>query len=43
MVIQQALELLQNKELEAAYQQASAEVDPDWDVTMSDGLSDETW
>lgn len=42
-VIQQALELLRQKELEAAYQQASGEVDPDWDVTITDGLSDETW
>lgn len=41
-VIQQALELLRQKELEAFYQQASEEVDPDWDVTMSDGLTDET-
>ncbi len=43
MVIQQALELLRQKELEAAYQQAFGEVDPDWDVTIADRLSDETW
>ncbi|NMG11290.1 CopG family transcriptional regulator, partial [Brasilonema sp. UFV-L1] len=23
--------------------QASAEVDSDWDVTVADGLTDETW
>ena len=43
-VIEEALVLLQEKELEFAYQQASAEVDPaDWDVTLADGLNDETW
>lgn len=43
LVIQSALELLQQRELETAYRQASQEVDPDWDVTVADGLSDETW
>lgn len=42
-VIQEALELLRLRELEVAYRQASGEVDPDWDVTITDGLADETW
>ena len=43
LVIQEALKLLQQRELETAYQQASQETDPDWDVTLADGLSDATW
>ncbi|ACK68457.1 putative transcriptional regulators, CopG/Arc/MetJ family (plasmid) [Rippkaea orientalis PCC 8801] len=42
-VISIALTLLQEKELFEAYHQASTEVDEDWDVTVADGLSDETW
>lgn len=42
-VIQEALELLRLRELEAAYRQASGEVDPDRDVTTGDRLADETW
>lgn len=42
-VIEEALELLRNRELEEAYRQASAEVDNAWDVTVADGLADETW
>ena len=42
-VIELALELLRRQELEEAYRQASEEVDPDWDVTVGDGLTDETW
>lgn len=42
-VIQAALELLQNRELEEAYRQASEEIDSDWDITIGDGLTDETW
>ncbi|MEH2297007.1 CopG family transcriptional regulator [Nostoc sp.] len=42
-VIELALELLRYQELEQAYSQASAEVDPDWDLTIGDGLTDETW
>ncbi|MGL5806664.1 MAG: ribbon-helix-helix domain-containing protein [Xenococcaceae cyanobacterium] len=42
-VIEEALILLQNQELEAAYRNASAEVDEDWDITVADGLADETW
>ncbi|MEH2453105.1 CopG family transcriptional regulator [Nostoc sp.] len=42
-VIELALELLRYQELEQSYRQASAEVDPDWDLTVGDGLTDETW
>lgn len=42
-VIELALELLRYQELEQAYRQAAAEVDPDWDLTVGDGLTDETW
>ncbi|OKH55538.1 CopG family transcriptional regulator [Calothrix sp. HK-06] len=42
-VIEEALELLRNRELEEAYRLASAEVDSVWDVTVADGLADETW
>lgn len=42
-LIQEALELLRLRELEAADRQASGEVDPDWDVTIAAELADETW
>ncbi len=42
-VIEQALELLRNQELEEAYRQASAENDNAWDITLADGLADETF
>jgi metal-responsive CopG/Arc/MetJ family transcriptional regulator len=42
-VIEVALELLRNQELESAYRQASSEVDPAWELTVADGLTDETW
>ena len=42
-MIQEALTLLQERELEEAYKQASAEIDADWDETIADGLNDETW
>jgi len=42
-VIELALELLQNQDLEEAYRQASSEIDPAWDITIADGLTDETW
>ncbi|NDJ24453.1 CopG family transcriptional regulator [Nostoc sp. B(2019)] len=41
-VIELALELLRYQELEQAYRLASAEIDPDWDLTVGDGLTDET-
>jgi antitoxin ParD1/3/4 len=42
-VISQALELLQEQELEAAYREATSEDEAIWDVTVGDGLGDETW
>jgi Arc/MetJ-type ribon-helix-helix transcriptional regulator len=42
-VIEVALQLLRERELEEAYREASQEVDSDWDVTVVDGLFDETW
>lgn len=42
-VINQAIKLLQQKELEHYYRLASNEVDPTFDVTANDGLDDETW
>jgi hypothetical protein len=41
-VIELALELLRNQELESAYRQASSEVDSAWELTVADGLTDET-
>lgn len=42
-VIVEALQLLQERELEEAYRQANQEIDTDWDVTTADGLFDEAW
>ncbi len=42
-VIEEALQLLREQELERAYREASQEVDPDWEVTVGDGLDDEMW
>jgi len=41
-VIELTLELLRNQELESAYRQASSELDSAWDLTLADGLTDET-
>lgn len=38
-----ALEQLQSLELEDAYREAAQEVNSDWELTVADGLSDETW
>lgn len=42
-VIEAALQLLQQQELEAAYRQANQEIDPDWEIVVADGLADETF
>ena len=42
-VVERALELLREQELEKAYAEASSEIDPAWDVTLKDGLADEDW
>lgn len=41
-VIEVALQLLREQELAEAYLEASQEVDPVWEVTVADGLPDET-
>ena len=38
-VIELALDLLRNQELESAYREASSEVDSAWDITVADGLT----
>ena len=42
-VFEEALKLLRERELELAYREASAEVDPAWDATVGDGLDHEAW
>lgn len=42
-VIGEALELLRQRELETSYREASRENDPDFDIAIADGLSDEAW
>lgn len=42
-VIAKALELLQEKELEACYRAAAGEYDPSFEVCDADGLENETW
>ena len=42
-VIEEAVTLLRERELETAYREASTETDPVWDRVVGDGLRDETW
>ncbi|MGF1482145.1 MAG: ribbon-helix-helix domain-containing protein [Cyanophyceae cyanobacterium] len=42
-VIENAVKLLREQELENAYRAANQEVDPEWENVIGDGLSDETW
>ena len=42
-VIQKALYLLQQLELEACYAAVNEEICKDFDNTLADGLEDETW
>jgi Arc/MetJ-type ribon-helix-helix transcriptional regulator len=42
-VVAEAIRLLQLRELEQAYREASLGSDDSWDVTLQDGLSDEAW
>jgi antitoxin ParD1/3/4 len=42
-IYQGRLQELQQDILEEAYRQASQEFDPTWDITIADGLTDETW
>ncbi len=43
LVVQEALALLRERELERAYRQAGQEQDDAWDATAGDGLKDEAW
>ncbi len=40
-VVERALRLLRDRELERAYKAAAAETDPAWDAALADGLPDE--
>lgn len=42
-VVSAALELLQQKQLQADYLEANNELTDDFDATIADGLDDETW
>ncbi|MBI2313707.1 MAG: CopG family transcriptional regulator [Betaproteobacteria bacterium] len=42
-VIELAIRLLRERELESAYRLAAREADSGYEVTASDGLADETW
>lgn len=42
-VFEEAVKLLRSRELEAAYRQANAESDKEWENTVADGLADEAW
>lgn len=42
-MIEKALKQMQEQELEQAYKEANQEIDPGWDLTVADGLADETW
>ncbi|MGL5033594.1 MAG: CopG family transcriptional regulator [Microcystaceae cyanobacterium] len=42
-VVAEAIQLLQVRELEQAYREASMEEDDAWEATLEDGLSHETW
>ena len=42
-VIEKALKQMQEQEMEQAYKEANQEIDVAWDLTVADGLADETW
>jgi antitoxin ParD1/3/4 len=42
-VFEEAVKLLRSRELEAAYREANAEADKEWENTIGDGLADEAW
>ena len=42
-MIEKALKQMQEQELEQAYKEANQEIDAAWDLTVADGLADETW
>ena len=42
-VFEEAVKLLRNRELEAAYREANVDADKEWENTVADGLTDEAW
>ena len=42
-VFEEAVKLLQSRELEEDYREAGSESDPAWEAVAADGLADETW
>jgi antitoxin ParD1/3/4 len=42
-LFEEAVKLLRNRELEAAYREANADADKEWENTVADGLTDEAW
>ena len=42
-VVNQALHLLQQRQLESCYKEANQEIDHELEVTAFDGLDNETW
>ena len=42
-VFEEAVKLLRSRELEAAYREANAEIDKEWENIVADGLADEAW
>ncbi|WP_308254122.1 CopG family transcriptional regulator [Geminocystis sp. GBBB08] len=42
-VVEEALMLLREQDLENAYREADKEIECDWEVVAGDGLGDETW
>ena len=42
-VFEEAVKLLRNRELEAAYREANTDADKEWENTVADGLTDEAW
>ncbi|HNR00100.1 MAG TPA: hypothetical protein PKN52_08860 [Trueperaceae bacterium] len=42
-VVQRALTLLREQELERTYTETAGEISPNWEVTLSDGLTEEAW
>lgn len=42
-VVQRALTLLREQELERIYTETVGEISPSWEVTLSDGLTEEAW
>lgn len=42
-VVELALRKLREQELESAYRAADAEIDPEWEKTLADGLQNDAW